>query len=166
MTEILAVHAPLREGRQEHHRNPAKGEKVPPFSPSRQPAVWGGRGQCPLEVCLLAASPPPFHPLVQRLNAEGSHMVLCGHIFPSTVSSWCECRARLSSVSCPSPPLRPPSPCSQPRDEQVVGGKLSESGSPADSGRLSRLSITPTHTLPQKTVEVKSDVSKSDPFLV
>lgn len=79
-------------------------------------------GPCPLEVCLLAASPAPFHPLVQGLNAEGSHMVLCGHVFPSTVSSWCECRAWRApwcQLSLPFPGA--PSPTASPESSRLWG---------------------------------------------
>lgn len=45
-----------------HHRSPANRKSSPFFPRGSQPAVWEGWGLCPLEVCLLAASPPPIPP--------------------------------------------------------------------------------------------------------
>lgn len=114
---------------------------------------------------------PPSHLLVQRLHAEGSHMVLCGHIslvqYLPGVNTGPGFPQPVSAVS-PLPSCA--MPCSQPAPQewQVMGGvKLVVlGGSHAESGGLISLSTTPPHTLTQKTGEVKSNVSKSDPFLV
>lgn len=126
--------------------------KSAPILPKLPACCLKWAGPVPLEVCLLAASPPPSHPLVQRLNAEGSHMVLCGHIFPSTVSSWCECRAWLPSVSCPSPPPLPPPP--QPAQKVAgCGGQAHGVGEPCRVGASEFFRNPHPHTLTQKLLK-------------
>lgn len=112
--------SPLKPTSPRAAQEPSREEKAPslPKAASLLSAV-GGAG-APRSV--PSGSFP--RPLVQRLNAEGSHMVLCGHIFPSTASSRGECRA-------PRPvSAGPPLPRSQPRAWRVVGS----------------LSVTPPHT--------------------
>lgn len=122
---------------------PARGKRRP-FLLWPPACCLGWAGPVPLEVCLLAASPAPFHPLVHRLSAEGSHMVLCGRVslvqyLPGVNAEPAPC------VSCPSPPPPPHPPQPAQREWQVVGGRThGESGEPCRVG-VSEESFSNTH---------------------
>lgn len=54
-----------------------------PHSPGLAASLLSeGAGPMPSRSVPSGSFPHPSHPLVQRLHAEGSHMVLCGHVFP------------------------------------------------------------------------------------
>lgn len=109
-------------------QEPSQQEKFPILSGRPPACCLRGVGPVPSRSVPPSGSfSAPSHPLVQRPHTEGSHMALCGHIFPGTVSSWCKCGTQCPRVSCLSPPL----PHSSLGEKQVVGGT-----SPQNRGAL------------------------------
>lgn len=110
MTQTLPVHRLWREGRQEHCRTHPPGGRCPSSPPAASLLSEGGRASAPGRVP-SGSFPLPSHSLVQRLHAEGSHMVLCGthspgySIFPGRRRAWLP-----SQLASPPRCLLPPQP--------------------------------------------------------
>lgn len=97
--------------------------------------------------CFLAASPPPFHPLSEGSMQKGAIWSFVDTF--SLVQYLPGVNAGPGSpvsAVCPLPPT--PVPHSPKPAQSIAGcqGQAHELGSPAESGRVRSLLVTPTHT--------------------
>lgn len=164
VTETLPVHRLLLEGRQERRRKPANRDKVLPSPRAASLLSEVGGASAPWKCAFWQLPRPSPIPLSKGSMQKGAIWSFVDTFSLVQYLSGVNAGPGSPESSVPPLPLLPHSPQSAQRVEGC-GDQAHQVGEPCRV-RVSMESFSNTHPHAHTENEVKSNVSKSDPFLV